>query len=348
MRIVLLVLPPLVVHAMFPFDKIFAKLSLKVAGPKEQETHTEIEKQQALTLKGQLMNVWDDIRVQTTPYTDVDKIKAGSEIKKDYWLTTHSDITYKLHCLLNPYLIPLRDSPPTQLVVMLESKWGRLDKAVHKLRERNDFSEIETELSSATSKVIEFCDIDDRYTSSEERWHILTRLHNRAKSDSNPSLESWTVWKTPEQANERTTFKVTSLEEAKCIFKTLAIERTGDKCFRVCLQECITKLIVITQYIWTLIRNSPYVISQGQNIRYNVMKQAIENTAVEAGTVGRKLCLYQAMDKNLRESPDLRGCDMVLHSLGTIFAGLAEISWESVCPDLALAPVKELGAPKTC
>jgi len=67
MRIVLLVLPPLAVHAMFVFNKLFAKLPLKVVGHKEQETHTEIEKQQALTLKGQLMNVWDDISVQTTP-----------------------------------------------------------------------------------------------------------------------------------------------------------------------------------------------------------------------------------------------------------------------------------------
>jgi len=126
-------------------------------------------------------------------------------------------------------------------------------------------------------------------------------------------------------------------------FNALATKKTRDNCFRICIQECIIRVKVVTFYLKVLIQCSQYVDTQDRIARCNLLESSIQEVIKVAAALKSKLCLYETIERKAQESSDLKGCDKILDDLRVIFEPLAEIPWASTIIDLELLSRIRLG-----
>jgi len=117
----------------------------------EKEEYANVHLAKAARLKNDLMNIWDNIRVEATPYYHAGAVSRGDTFKENYYRLTFLNTVDKISVLLRPHLKEIT----TNMSDDLTGAWNRLETAVKKTDDPSSFWAFESEVKHASLAMID-------------------------------------------------------------------------------------------------------------------------------------------------------------------------------------------------
>jgi len=165
MRIAPILISAVIIH-------LHASLTTKYDTQKlSSEKPTGGKQQQAQELYRNLMSVWHNIKIETSPFANADHITetSDSHLPRKYWYRSYHTAHKELEVVLEPHIarfVPLQQTynPDTPIKQGLEYALESLHDDVHEVARIQDFTEVENEISKYIAEIIVLRAADRRYS----------------------------------------------------------------------------------------------------------------------------------------------------------------------------------------
>jgi len=327
MRAMLLFLPALAVHAV-----TIKHMPIRSLDSELQEAKQSLDNRvQAAKLGEDLMNVWDDVRVQVQHYTDDNTSNAGDVPEKWFSQEIFRITMSRFRQLLKPHV---KATKSTRLVALINTKWHDLHCEIYTV----ELEASKLKFPAGGYEIYGLSRMVERYALYNILWHSLNSTHDSVRSTSQATLYNEAIGQYVSNSIEPESSWQFPFQETIRQYEDTKIKITTETGFRIFIQECIMKMYIINHYLYIVLEHSPYVESQEQSTRYELLESILQetsqlNTAIKAKVLVCKILRF-GNGQSLCFAFD--GCDTLLADLRAIFRRAADISWRSMHPDSSI------------